>query len=279
MPAKENTVENKPETGEISVSESQETGMKKILVVEDNQEFRSFMTEQLSKDFNVIQASDGEEGEASAIQNLPDIIITDIMMPKVDGVEMCKRLKNNIQTSHIPVIILTARTSDEFMLSGYEAGADAYLSKPFKFDILLAKIRNLIKRQEERRAKFSHTIEISTGDLATTPIDEKLLKDTIKAIEANISNTEYSIDDLCTEIGLGRTNLYKKLQSITGMTPANFIRSIRLKKAAAMLKTTDMNISEIADHVGFGNIKYFNKHFKDEFGMTPTQFKKDAGNQ
>lgn len=279
MPAKENTVENKPETGEISVSESQETGMKKILVVEDNQEFRSFMTEQLSKDFNVIQASDGEEGEASAIQNLPDIIITDIMMPKVDGVEMCKRLKNNIQTSHIPVIILTARTSDEFMLSGYEAGADAYLSKPFKFDILLAKIRNLIKRQEERRAKFSHTIEISTGDLATTPIDEKLLKDTIKAIEANISNTEYSIDDLCTEIGLGRTNLYKKLLSITGMTPANFIRSIRLKKAAAMLKTTDMNISEIADHVGFGNIKYFNKHFKDEFGMTPTQFKKDTGNQ
>lgn len=276
MPVKENAVENKHETAEIPVSEAPETGMKKILVVEDNQEFRSFMTEQLSKDFNVIQASDGEEGEASAIQNLPDIIITDIMMPKVDGVEMCKRLKNNIQTSHIPVIILTARTSDEFMLSGYEAGADAYLSKPFKFDILLAKIRNLIKRQEERRAKFSHTIEISTGDLATTPIDEKLLKDTIKAIEANISNTEYSIDDLCTEIGLGRTNLYKKLQSITGMTPANFIRSIRLKKAAVMLKSTDMNISEIADHVGFGNIKYFNKHFKDEFGMTPTQFKKES---
>lgn len=136
MPVKENAVENKHETAEIPVSEAPETGMKKILVVEDNQEFRSFMTEQLSKDFNVIQASDGEEGEASAIQNLPDIIITDIMMPKVDGVEMCKRLKNNIQTSHIPVIILTARTSDEFMLSGYEAGADAYLSKPFKFDIL-----------------------------------------------------------------------------------------------------------------------------------------------
>lgn len=266
------------ETGDAKpdMSESEEQSIKKILVVEDNEEFRTFMTEQLSRQFKVIQASNGEEGEYAAIQNLPDIIITDIMMPKVDGVELCKRIKNNIQTSHIPVIILTARTSDEVMLSGYEAGADAYLSKPFNFDILLAKIRNLIKRQEERRAKFSHTIEIKADDLATTPIDEKLLNDTIKAIEANISNTEYSIDDLCTEVGLGRTNLYKKIQTITGMTPASFIRSIRLKKAAVMLKSTDMNISEIADRVGFGNIKYFNKHFKDEFGMTPTQFKKES---
>lgn len=261
---------------EPAIPESGERPKKKILIVEDNEEFRTFMTEQLSRQFKVIQASNGEEGEKAAIQHLPDIIITDIMMPKTDGVELCKCIKNNIQTSHIPVIILTARTSDEIMLSGYEAGADAYLSKPFNFDILLAKIRNLMKRQEERRAKFSHTIEINADDLATTPIDEKLLNDTIKAIETNISNTDYSIDDLCTEVGLGRTNLYKKIQTITGMTPANFIRSIRLKKAAAMLKSTDMNISEIADHVGFGNIKYFNKHFKDEFGMTPTLFKKES---
>ena len=199
------------------------------------------------------------------------------MMPRVDGVELCRRIKNNIRISHIPVILLTARASNDSMLSGYEAGADEYISKPFDFDMLLMKIRKLIRRQEERKAEFEHSIEIKPVDITITSLDEKLLRDSLQAIEENLSNTEYSIDDLSYDVGLSRTNLYKKIQSITGKTPASFIRAIRLKKAARLLLDSQQNISEISDCVGFGNIKYFNKHFKEEFGMTPSQYRVNHG--
>lgn len=250
---------------------------KTLLIVEDNSEFRQFLVEQLEAEFRIVQAPDGEQGEQVALKESPDLIITDIMMPKVDGVELCKRIKTNIQTSHIPVILLTARASNEFMFTGYEAGADEYVSKPFDLDILLLKLRKLIKQQEERKAQFRNSIEIKPDDITITSLDEKLIQNALKAIEENLSNTEYSIDNLSNDVGLGRTNLYKKIQSITGKTPASFIRSIRLKKAAQLLCRSDLNISEVADHVGFGNIKYFNQHFKEEFGMTPTQYRVGRG--
>ena len=254
-----------------------DAGRKKLLVVEDNGEFRHFLAEQLEADYCIVQAADGEEGEKAALKELPDLIITDIMMPRVDGMELCKRIKSNIEISHIPVILLTARASNDSMLSGYEAGADEYISKPFDFDVLLMKIRKLIRQQEERKAKFEHAIEIKPVDITITPLDEKLLQDSLQAIENNLSNTEYSIDDLSSDVGLSRTNLYKKLQSITGKTPANFMRAVRLKKAARLLLESQQNISEISDCVGFGNIKYFNKHFKEEFGMTPSQYRVSHG--
>lgn len=259
---------------ELPITAPEENSERKtLLVVEDNTEFRQFLVEQLTTDFRVVQAADGEEGEQVALNELPDLIITDIMMPKVDGVELCKRIKTNVKVSHIPVILLTARASNEFMLTGYEAGADEYISKPFNFDILLLKIRKLIRQQEERKAQFRNSIEISPTDLTITSLDEKLLQAALRSIEENISNTEYSIDDLSNDVGLGRTNLYKKIQSVTGKTPASFIRSVRLKRAAQLLHASDLTVSEIADRTGFGNIKYFNQHFKEEFGMTPTQYK------
>lgn len=249
------------------------TGRKKLLIVEDNNEFRQFLVGQLEADYFVIQAANGEEGESIALKELPDLIITDIMMPKIDGVELCKRIKNDIQTSHIPVILLTARASNEFILNGYEAGADEYISKPFSFELLLLQIQKLIKLQEERKIQFRNSIEIKPDDITITSLDEKLIQNALEAIERNLSNTEYSIDDLSSDVGLGRTNLYKKIQSITGKTPASFIRSVRLKKAAQMLCHSKLTVAEVADYAGFGNIKYFNRHFKEEFGMTPTQYR------
>jgi YesN/AraC family two-component response regulator len=270
----------KPETEQRQdIKSISATTRKTLLIVEDNTEFRQFLVEQLETEFNIIQASNGEEGEQAALKNAVNLIITDIMMPIVDGVELCKRIKNNIQTSHIPVILLTARASNEFIVSGYEAGADEYISKPFNFDILLLRIRKLIQQQEERKAQFKESIEIKPCIITITSLDEKLIQNALQSVEKNMNNTEYSVEELSNDVGLSSRSLFNKIQSITGDTPSNFIRSIRLKRAAQLLRDTDLNISEIADHVGFGNIKYFNRHFKEEFSTTPTQYRKDtAGN-
>jgi signal transduction histidine kinase/DNA-binding response OmpR family regulator/ligand-binding sensor domain-containing protein len=246
---------------------------KTLLVVEDNVEFRNFLVEQLSDGYTVLQAGDGEEGENIAIQKSPDLIISDLMMPKVDGLEMCHRIKNNIQTSHIPIILLTARLSDEAKIESYKAGADSYISKPFNFDVLSARIEMLIEQQEKRKELFHKTIEITPSSITITSLDEEFIKKTLQFVEKNINNTEYSVDQLSMDLGLSRSNLYRKFQSITGLSPNDFIRSIRLKRAAQLLKASQYNISEISDIVGFNSIKYFNKYFKEEFGVTPTQYR------
>jgi signal transduction histidine kinase/DNA-binding response OmpR family regulator/ligand-binding sensor domain-containing protein len=250
---------------------------KKILLVEDNDEFRRFLVEQLTGSFRILEASNGEEGEQEALKRFPDLIITDVMMPKVDGLELCSRIKNNILTSHIPIIMLTSHASDEAKLTGYEAGADEYISKPFNFDILLMRIQKLIEQQELRKENFRKTIEVSPSSITITPIDEQLMQRAILCIEQNMDNTEYSIIDLGTDIGLSRTHLWRKIRSITGEKPTNFIRSVRLKKAAQMVGDTDLRICEIADRTGFSNIKYFNIYFKEAFGLTPTQYRMKNG--
>jgi DNA-binding response OmpR family regulator len=256
-----------------AAGENKGTTQKTLLIVEDSDEFRQFLVEHLEPEYRIIQAADGNEGEQQVLKHLPDLVITDIMMPKTDGVELCARIKSNIQTSHIPVILLTARSSDESKVVSYEAGADEYISKPFNLDILLLRIRGLIAKQEERKAKFRKTVEVNPSEITITSLDEKFIQKALSFIEKNMSNTEYFIDDLSRDIGMGKTNLYNKIQSVTGLAPAQFIRSIRLKRAAQLLRDTQCNISEIADMVGFGTIKYFNIHFKEEFGYTPSQYR------
>jgi len=246
-----------------------------VEIVEDNAEFRRFLAEQLSDRYRIIEASDGAEGEQLALKEFPDLLITDLMMPEVDGIELCKRLKTNIETSHIPVIMLTARASDEARYSGYEAGADEYISKPFNFDILLLRITKLIEQMERRRAEFHKNIEVSPSKITITSLDEKLLAKALECVENNMDNTEFSITDLSEALALSRPNLYRKMQSVTGETPAGFIRSIRLKRAAQLLRDTDLSISEIADRTGFNNIKYFNIHFKEAFACTPSAYRKN----
>ena len=243
-----------------------------ILLVEDNKEFRHYMFELLSKKYNVLEAGDGEEGERIATTKFPDLIISDIMMPKVDGLELCKRIKSNIQVSHIPVILLTARSTDESKLFGYESGADEYISKPFNLDILLLRIQKLINEEKARQKSFSQGININPGEVTITSIDEQFIEKVCALIQKNIDNPEYSVEKLSADVGMERTVLYRKLNAIAGQTPSDFIRSIRLKHAAQLLNK-GYQVGEVADMVGFNTPKYFTKYFKQAFGVTPSQYK------
>ncbi len=264
---------------EIKTDKESETREKTLLIVEDNVNFRNFLVEQLNTMFRIIEAEEGETGEKLALSESPDLIISDLMMPKVDGLELCQRLKKNIQTSHIPFILLTARSSDEAKIEGYEAGADSYISKPFNFEMLQTRILKLIEQQEKRKELFHKTIEITPSSITITSLDEELVQKALQYVEKNMDNTEYSIDDLGRDVGLSRSQLYRKLQSITGLSPLEFIRSIRLKRAAQLLMASQYNVSEIADIVGFNTLKYFNKYFKEEFRMTPTQYRQKNKNE
>lgn len=266
--------------GEEDVSDSvssevpvEKTGRKSLLVVEDNAEFRHFLAEQLRTYYDVLEAGNGVEGERMAVEKSPDLIVSDMMMPVMDGLEMCSHIKNNIQTSHIPVILLTARISDEARIEGYKAGADSYISKPFNFEILLTRIRTLLEQQEKRREMFHKEIEISPASITITSLDEEFVRKAVKLVEDHLDDPQFSVNYLCENLGMSRSQLYRKFESITGQTPNDFIRSVRLKHAAQLLKTGNSSISEISDRVGFNSIKYFNKYFKEEFGVTPTQYR------
>lgn len=246
---------------------------KTILIVEDNTEFRKFLAEQLSSNFNTMEASDGQTGKELAISKSPDLIVSDWMMPKMDGVELCQHLKSDIQTSHIPFILLTALNSDEDKTKGYEAGADSYISKPFSFEMLYMRILKLIEQEQIRKELFHRTIEITPSSITITSLDEKLIQKALQLVEKNMDNSEYSIDDFGRDIALSRSQLYRKLQSIVGLSPVEFIRSVRLKRAAQLLIQSQYSVSEIVDLVGFNTQKYFSKYFKDEFGLSPAQYR------
>jgi signal transduction histidine kinase/ligand-binding sensor domain-containing protein/DNA-binding response OmpR family regulator len=247
---------------------------KRLLVVEDNLELLHFLAEQLSGKFNVLQAANGKEGAEIALKKLPDLIVSDLMMPVLNGLEMCRRLKTDIRTSHIPIILLTARLSDESKIESYKAGADSYIAKPFTFEVLLACIEMLIEQQEKRRKLFHKTVEITPSRITATSLDEELIKKALSAVEKNMDNSGYSVEELASECALSHRQLSRKFQSIIGLSPSEFIRSVRLKRAAQLLKDTQYHISEISDRVGFSTIKYFNLNFKEEFGVTPTQYRK-----
>ncbi len=243
-----------------------------LLVVEDNKEFRIFLREQLSEWYHIIDAPDGEEGERLAVKQNPDLIISDIMMPNVDGIELCRRIKTNLQTSHIPVILLTARASDESKAMGYEAGADSYISKPFSVEVLLTRVRKLIEQQKKRQETFHKEIVVTPSNITITSLDEQLVQKALECVERNMDNMEYSVEELSADLAMSRVTLYRKLQGITGQTPRDFIRSIRLKRAAQLLRDTDFSVSEIADYVGFSTPRYFAKIFREAFGMIPSQY-------
>ena len=244
-----------------------------VLVVEDNGEFRSFMVGELSNIFNkVLAARDGIEGALLAEENIPDIIVSDVMMPRMNGTDLCHRVKENIQTSHIPVILLTAWSTDEARKEGYRAGADAYIAKPFDMEMLVVRINNLLDKQEKRQHDFSHNLSLDVKTVANSAQDEEFLQQVITCIEKNISNSEYTIDSLARDVLMSRMSLYRKMKSLTGQTPADFIRTIRLKSAAKLLKSGKCNVSEACWQAGFASPQNFAKHFKEMFGVLPSQY-------
>ena len=247
---------------------------KTILIVDDNDDFRFYLVENLRRIYNVIEANNGKIAYEKANRFTPDIIVSDVTMPEMDGFELCKLLKNEVNTSHIPVILLTANTLDMDRITGYQMGADEYITKPFNVEVLYARIRNLLTKQLERHQKINDNKETINSEKLQT-LDEKLLDKVVKHINENIENPDFSVDELCKHIGMSSVYLNKKISALTGRTTSEYIRAIRLKKAAQYLEKTDMSISEIAYAVGYNSPKYFSKYFKDEFGILPTEFRKN----
>ena len=246
---------------------------KTVLVVEDNEDFSHFLSQELGRIYNkVLMAKDGIEGAMKAEAENPDVIVSDVMMPRMNGTDMCRRIKENIETSHIPIILLTAWSTDEGRAAGYKAGADAYIAKPFDMEVLLARISNLLEKQEKRQRDFSHSISLDPKTVTDSSPDEDFLKEVIACIEKNIDNSEYTIDSLSTDVVMSRMSLYRKMKSLTGQTPADFIRTVRLKTAAKLLKEEKCTVSEACYRTGFASPQNFSKHFKEMFGVLPSQY-------
>lgn len=246
---------------------------KKLLIVEDNQEFRSYLRKELSDKFMVSEAADGEEGLQKAINEEPDLIITDLIMPGMDGIELIHRIKKNIDISHTPVILLTANDNIDNKRLGYKEGADAYIAKPFDWEILLLRINNLLKQKDQRIQTFNNTADINPESITTSLLDEQFIKKAIDIIDKNLSNSEYSIEDFGKDLCMSRASVHRKIKSITGSTPTEFIKSIRLKRAAELLKQGLFNVNEVAYTVGFGTPSYFTQSFKKMFGVLPNKYK------
>jgi len=243
-----------------------------IILIEDNFEFRIFLKESLEDQYIVYEAIDGVDGYEMVNKIIPDLIISDVMMPRMDGLEMCLKLKADIRTSHIPFIILTARTADEDKIRGLEIGADDYITKPFNMDLLLLRIQNLMEKRRNIQNHFQKNFDFTPSDIEIPSMDEKLIKKAIAFVNKNIAEASLSVEDLSREVGMSRVYLYKKLLAITGKSPVEFIRIIRLKRGTQLLEKSQMTVSEVAYAVGFNSPRYFSKYFSDEFGLLPKEY-------
>ncbi|MBL7113599.1 MAG: response regulator [Bacteroidales bacterium] len=245
-----------------------------ILVVEDSEDVRSHIAEGLDDRYVLKMAENGKIGYEIGTETIPDLIITDLMMPEMDGVELCKMLKTDERTSHIPVIMLTAKASVENRLEGLETGADDYMTKPFNMQELQIRINNLIEQRRKLRERFSKDARLEPKDIAVTSPDEKFLNRTMNIIEENLGDCDFEVTDLADEVGMSRMQLFRKLKALTDQTPSEFIRTIRLKRAARLMEKKFGNIAEITYEVGFNNLSYFAKCFKEMYGQLPSEYVK-----
>ncbi len=244
-----------------------------ILIVEDNKELRMHLKNELKNHFSVREAMNGVEGLEKVKKYFPDIIISDVMMPEMDGFEMCEKVKTDLETSHIPIILLTARSLEEDRIEGYKLGADAYLPKPFNVSVLKARIQNLLETRRKIKERFlSQASILSSSEVTTNTLDEKFLDDVNQVIMDHIDESDFGLESLITELGISRSQFYRKINSLTGQNPSNYIRTIRLKFAAELLKKKSGSIKEIAFRSGFNSTAYFSKTFRELFGMTPVEF-------
>ncbi len=245
---------------------------KTLLVVEDNPEVRQFIISLLQAEYNVIEAENGKLGLEKTLKEGPDLIICDIMMPEMTGIEMCREIKKDSRISHTPVILLTARTAITFKFEGFETGADEYITKPFSGSYLLLRIQNLLQQRETLQRHFKTEKILEPADLSITSVDEKLLKKAIDYINNNISKTDITVNELSRELGLSRVHFYRKMKALTNMTAIEFIRNVRLRRACQLLEQGKFNIKEVKNHVGFENADYFRKCFKEAYNMTPSEY-------
>lgn len=243
-----------------------------LLLVEDNEDFRFYLKDNLKQSYHVIEARNGIEGWEQTVAHNPDLIVSDVMMPQMNGIELCRKIKSDKRFSHIAVIQLTARTAEEQKLEGFDVGTDEYITKPFNFEILVSRIKNLLLQREKFQKSFPRQFDVKASELNITSLDEKFLHDALKSVEENISSADFSVEDLSRELGISRAHLYKKIHTLTGKSPLEFMRSIRLQQAAQLLERSQLTVAEIAYKVGFNNPKYFARYFKDEYKMLPSVY-------
>lgn len=249
-----------------------ENNMPLILVVEDNDEVRNYIIAELRDGYRTLSASNGKEAFELASTNFPDLIISDIMMPVMDGIELCKMLKEAEQTSFIPVILLTAYTNEETSIAGYETGAESFLAKPFSPKVLRARVKNILQNREWLKEKFSNILYAVPSNKTMKPVDEQFIKTAIKIVEKNLVEPNFDIDQFCREIGLSRTTLYSRIKALTNQSISDFIKLIRLKKSVELFREGQNSINEVAFLVGFKTHSHFSRCFSEEFSMSPSEF-------
>lgn len=246
-----------------------------VLIIDDNVDIRSYVHGLLHTDYTVIEAADGSEGIRKAMKYVPDLIISDVMMPGIDGIECCRRLKSELQTCHIPVILLTACSLDEQKIQGYDGGADSYISKPFSSQLLLARVRNLIDSHRRLKQFFGGGQALAKEDVCD--MDKDFVEKFKALIDAKMGDSGLNVEDLGKEMGLSRVQLYRKIKSLTNYSPNELLRIARLKRAASLLASSDMTVAEIGYEVGFSSPSYFAKCYKEQFGESPTDLLKRKG--
>jgi DNA-binding response OmpR family regulator len=262
------------EAGRASFSMPSEEDLPTLLIVEDNPDVRQYLMACLEGRYDIKVAEDGRQGEEMAIADIPDIIISDVMMPGKDGFELCESLKTDQRTSHIPIILLTAKADEDSRLSGLKRGADAYLSKPFNEEELLVRIEKLLDNRRLLQQRYSTMEHLRPVEDAAIRQEDEFIVALKQAVLDNIDDENYGIPEICRDMALSRSQLHRKLKALTDKSTSHFIRSIRLQKAKELLMTTDLNVSEVAYEVGFRNPRYFSTTFSEEFGVTPNEVKK-----
>lgn len=254
--------------------------LRTMLIVEDNDELLQILTSLFTGLYRVVVARNGKEGLQMAMDEKPDIVLSDIMMPEMTGTEMCVRIKNNFDLCHIPVVLLTALTTSDQSIEGLQRGADDYIGKPFNAKVLVARCNNLVRNRIILQKKFTRQQNFETMELANNPIDQRFLDTVSQIISDNIDNMEFDMNLLAKELGLSRSSLFAKFKALTGMTPNDFVLNYKLKRAAQMLKSNpDMQIAEISDQLGFGSPRYFSRCFKAQFNITPADYRKKEDKQ
>jgi len=250
-----------------------------LLIVDDNKDIRTFIKQVFNKEYKIHEAENGELGFNMACKIIPNIILTDLVMPKMDGLELCEKLKTTKTTSHIPIVMLTAKISQENEIKGFKNGADDYVRKPFDTELLKIKLNNIIKGRDVLRKRFNREINLQPKEVTVTSTDERFLKQAIEIVEKHMMNTDFSVEMLVKEMGHSRSNLYLKFKEITGLSSSEFIRNIRLKRAVQLFEQSDLSVKEIMYMTGFNTASYFAKCFKKQFGVIPSEYvrQKDKG--
>ncbi|KAA6339115.1 Sensor histidine kinase TodS [termite gut metagenome] len=247
-----------------------------LLLVEDNEDLKTVVQRVLSKHYQVLTAQNGIKALSCIKENKIDIIISDVMMPEIDGLELCRILKRDLETSHIPIILLTARSSTDDRIECYNAGADGYISKPFDLKVLEARINNFITNKRNRQKEFKEDVEINISTLEYPTLDEQFLDNAIRIIEEYLPETKFDINLFAENLRMSKSSLYRKIKTMTGLSPIEFIRNIRLKHACRMLKDSSISISEVAYSLGFSDPHYFATCFKNEFNVTPSEYQRQS---